>query len=119
MMTFVFFKLRFKSHCLQYFSKISSFSCNPFLVRENIAKSSAKSKKLISVLDYSGDSFFRLCMCHGISIDGMVELMFAWKKGGRYWGEVGAIHLSGQRNRLKVPGLVHVFVGGMLPLGVE
>ena len=53
-MTFVFFKLRLKSHFMQYFSKESSFSCNPFLVRENIAKSSAKSKELICVLNNSG-----------------------------------------------------------------
>ena len=38
MMTFEFLKLRFKSHFLQYFSKKSSFYCNPFLVRKNIAK---------------------------------------------------------------------------------
>ena len=25
--------------------------------------------------------------------------------GVRHWGEVGAVHLSGQRNRLKVKGL--------------
>ena len=25
--------------------------------------------------------------------------------GERYWGKVGAVHLSGQRNRLKVRGL--------------
>ena len=36
-MTFVFLKLRLKSHYLQYFSKESSFSCNPFSVRENVA----------------------------------------------------------------------------------
>ena len=25
--------------------------------------------------------------------------------GGRYWGEIGAVYLPGQRNRLKVRGL--------------
>ena len=62
MMAFVFFKLRFKSHCLHYFSKISSFSCNPFLVRKNIAKSTAKSKEFISVLNKSGDSLSSDCV---------------------------------------------------------
>ena len=56
MMTFVLFKLRFKSHCLQYFSKGSSFSYNTFLVRENIAKSFPKSKEIIRVLNNSRDS---------------------------------------------------------------
>ena len=56
MTTFVFFKLRLKTHCLQYFSKKSSFSYNPFLVRENIAKSSAKSKELICLLNNSRNS---------------------------------------------------------------
>ena len=68
-MTFVFFKLRLKSHCLQYFSKKSSFSCNPFLVRENIAKSPAKSKEIICVLSHSGDSLFLdrlLCFSNSI-----------------------------------------------------
>ena len=34
-------------------------------------------------------------------------LMYACKKGrgGDFWGEVGTVHLSGQRNRLKVWGL--------------
>ena len=68
-MTFIFFKLRFKSHCLQHFSKKSSFSYNPFLVRENIAKSSAKNKELICVLNNSGDSLSSDCvLCFSISI---------------------------------------------------
>ena len=32
------------------------FSFNPFFVRENVAKSSSKSKELICVLNNSGDS---------------------------------------------------------------
>ena len=69
MKTFVFFKLRFKSHCLQYFSRKSSFSCNPFLESENIAKSSAKSKELIYMLNNSGDSLSADCvLCFSISI---------------------------------------------------
>ena len=37
----------------------------------------------------------------------------------RYWGEVGAVHLSNQRNRLKVRGLVQGYVDGLLRLGGE
>ena len=68
-MTFVFFKLRLKSHCLQYLSKKPSFSCNPFLVRENIVKSSAKSKELICLLNNYGDSLssdWALCFSNSI-----------------------------------------------------
>ena len=61
-MASVFFRLRLKSHCLQYFSKKSSFSCNQFLVRENIAKSSAKCKELICALNNSGDSLSSDCV---------------------------------------------------------
>ena len=49
-------------------------------------------------------------MCHGISIEGVIRLMYAWKKEGRYWGEVGAIGLSGERKRLKVWGLWYRFL---------
>ena len=68
-MTFVFFKLRFKSHCLQYFSKQSSFSCNPFLVKKNITKSPAKSKEHIFILNNSKDSLSSECvLCFDDSI---------------------------------------------------
>ena len=68
-MTFVFFKLRFKSYCLWYFSKKSSFSCNPLLVKENITKSPPKSKELICVLNNSRDSLsseYVLCFSNSI-----------------------------------------------------
>ena len=68
-MTFVYSKLGFKSHCLQYFSKKSGFSCNPFLVKENMAKSPAKSKELIYVLNSSRDSLSSECvLCFSNSI---------------------------------------------------
>ena len=46
-----FFKLSSKSHCMRNFSKVSSFYCNPCWVRENIAKSSTKSKDFILAID--------------------------------------------------------------------
>ena len=58
LMIFVFFKLRFKSHFLQYFS---NFSCNPFLENENISESSMKSKELICVLNNSGNTLSSYC----------------------------------------------------------
>ena len=69
-MTFVFFKLRFKSHYLQYFPKVSTFSCTTFFVRENIAKSFPKSEEIICVLNNSRDSPFSdyvLCFSNSIS----------------------------------------------------
>ena len=57
-MIFVFFKLRFKSHCLQYFS---NFSCNSFLEKENISESSTKSKEIICVLNNSGNPLSSCC----------------------------------------------------------
>ena len=39
--------------------------------------------------------------------------------GERYYGEVGAVYLSGQRYRLKVRSVVQGYVGGLLRLGGE
>ena len=41
------------------------------------------------------------------------------KKRGKILGEVGAIHLSGQKNTESMGAVVHVFVDGLLWLSGE
>ena len=41
------------------------------------------------------------------------------KRGGKILGEVGAIHLSGQKNTGSTGTVVHVFVDGLLWLSGE
>ena len=62
-MTFVFFKLRFKSHCLQYFYKKLYFFLLPILSSREYCEIAYEEKgKYLCVKELQRFTFFRLCI---------------------------------------------------------